>query len=321
MAQQQLIDTLQVFLKRVDSIEKAVWNGSNIHRGVTDGTLHGTVSYNKDQLARMQLMKFDKTPIQHLIKSLTTTVPDYTISDNTNKLLNQLSAIYGVLYISNEESKLYLYKGKMVNEMPKFPLNIVGQPVNLHCSYAKYNCCYNDIDFRSTILSLPKINALYYNCGCVANCSCEYINLPRVCQGSFTIFNNSEENSIVIKNSRMLAEYCAITPCYLFQHKYIKVLCNAPYFKILYMEYLNDNYSGTEANVKHCYTIINNLLYIRYGIVEGYYPLYYSIGKRVAELFKGINYTPSSITNIPGELEELRTLLQTDKKITLQFEY
>jgi hypothetical protein len=186
--------------------------------------------------------------------------------------------------------------------------------------YIKYESQNKKVDIRRRMLQsyygllmLPRVNILRYN----SSIDDEYINLPSTFVMEKIQISNSGSELLQLTRSQY-EQYVKIHPKYVYQHKYIYINNNNE-VAINYFQYHIDH--STEKT-KYYFRLIENCINIVYGQLDNTYcPLNEEIIKYFIDI-KSATYTPTCLTNIMNEVEEVKQLiLPLNVKLQVKFEY
>lgn len=278
------------------------WRGTAPNIGIGASTFHRLSYYFTENDINELLALFEPAPI-----------PKPRILGKIEAgLVFNLSKCYDVLVLQ-QQGKLKLFLDLPVDPMPTHTYVRDNTRPFIADFYIKYESQKSGDDLRDSVL--PPVDELHYCCDETA----DYVNLPGSATKDVQVINSG--CLPIILTTKAYAKYVKIHPKFLHQHKYVKLLRNE--FVIDYFKYCIDHFNCTGGS-KYYFSITNNEeIVIRYGKPNEEYCV---LTHDAIEHFKGIikvaKYCPASVTNLIGELDEIKQLIASlDVKLSVAFDY
>lgn len=227
-------------------------------------------------------------------------------------LVYNLSKCYDVLLLQ-KQGKLSLLLDQDVGNMSSHnQIHDTMQPFIAEF-YLKYDSQKMNADLRDSVL--PAVNSMYYCCQKDA----EYINLPNTASGAIQISNNGSH--LLHLTPSEYAKYVKISPKYLQEHKYVNLVDGE--FEINYLKYCIDYFNCTDGSKYYFSITESGGMIITYGKPnEEYCVLTHDAIEHFKGTIKVAKYCPASVTNLIGELDEIKQLIAPlDVKLSVAFDY
>lgn len=233
------------------------------------------------------------------------------LSDIDAGLVYSLSQCYDIMLLQKDHQLQLLFDQNINTIVSHNSIQYTPMPF-IADFYIKYDSQHLDIDLRNG--RLPKVDVIIYSCPENA----KYVNLPNTSSSHLRISNSGSE--LLSLNIQQYSEYIKIHPKYLYQHKYIKIVGNK--IEINYIKYYSENYNCTGGS-KYYFCMNSKVMNIVSKQPIG--SLYCVLIPDVVEQLNGIShatYTPSSVTSMMIELEEIKQLIEPLKiQLKVEFDY
>ncbi len=288
---------------------------SNIKGGILiykDGLPHAHNGPIYAKLPRLPYLYLTKDTTEELLNLLKTETKSTKIEaskppDNKTPQTLSITDAQDLYLLSTCHDVMYLQKGSQIELLiDSNTSNIISHDNIQSCTqpfisdfYIKYNSSHQKIDLRNKILL--SVNILRYECSPDA----EYVNLPNNCTKNIIRVSNSGSPLLKL-NMIQYKQYMKIHPKYLYQHKYISIINGLVEYNPF--KHCLDNKCTIVS--KYYFYVKDKFMKISYGQpdVENC-ALIPDIIKNLIGYVVDISYTPSGVTNIIGEIEEVKQLI------------
>jgi len=233
------------------------------------------------------------------------------LSDIDAGLLYSMSRCYNVMYLQkNSQFELLLDCNFTIQSHNSIQYS--AQPF-IGDFYIKYDSQNQKVDLRDS--TLPPVSVLKYK----SSPEDEFVNLPNTIKNNVKISNS--DSPLLDLTPKQYKQYIVIHPKYLYQHKYIMVTRQRN-VEIDYCKYCADNYNCT-GGAKYYFNICEKRMEISYGKQQDSdVVLIPDVVEKIIGSVISVSYKPSSLTNIVGEIEEVKQLiLPLNLQLKVEFNY
>lgn len=277
---------------------------------------HGTIREYESTPGRITDYSMTEQEVKDMLYALNGDHPKHY---NTPKLLSNIDA--GLLYsMSRCYNVMYLQKNNQFELLLDCNFTIQSHNSIQYSAqpfigdfYIKYDSQNQKVDLRDS--TLPPLSVLKYKC----SPDDDFVNLPNTIKNNIKISNS--DSPLLDLTPKQYKQYIVIHPKYLYQHKYIMVTRQRN-VEIDYCKYCADNYNCT-GGTKYYFNICEKRMEISYGKQQDFdVVLIPDVVEKIIGSVISVSYKPSSLTNIVGEIEEVKQLiLPLNIQLKVEFNY
>lgn len=257
----------------------------------------------------MKLTEKEIDEMLHLysLENYQSSVKPKPLSEEDLELLFSMSKSHNITLLQ-KNSTLELHVDSDIHVMPTHPtIQTRLTPTNADY-YIKHESQNLNTDIRSQYL--PKVDILRYSC------DGDYVNLPNKTRNPLQVSNAGSQ--LLQLSPSQYETYIKLDPKYLHQHKYITVRRMDVVADIY--KYLQDFYSHTYES-DYSFSLDKGIMFIKQKGVGGL-SLIPEIISQLRPEIKSALYTPTSVTSITVELDEIKKIIeQFNIPLKVEFTY